>query len=127
MKRYLIALNVVACLVILAIGADRFIAPQIALAVLGGDYQELMFRCDHAMREHFIAKQLVLEKTDERSVRNLDAAEVGLVACHDYDRLRKRMLGWGVKEAKLATLGLDAIEARATDIRTFVRIHEIRY
>ena len=54
-------------------------------------------------------------------------AEIGLTTCHDYDKLRKKMIGWGVKENELASLGLEAIEKRATDVRKFVEIHEIRY
>jgi len=91
------------------------------------EYKEMMFQCDHVMREHFIAKQLVLATPTEETIRNLEAAEIGLTTCHDYDKLRKKMIGWGVKENELASLGLEAIEKRATDVRKFVEIHEIRY
>ncbi len=127
MKRLLIAANLLAALVVIVWGADRYIAPMIAVAVYGDEYKEMMFQCDHVMREHFIAKQLVLATPTEETIRNLEAAEIGLTTCHDYDKLRKKMIGWGVNENKLASLGLEAIEKRATDVRTFVEIHEIRY
>ncbi len=127
MKRLLIAANLLAALVVIVWGADRYIAPMIAVAVYGDEYKEMMFQCDHVMREHFIAKQMVLAAPTEETIRNLEAAEIGLTTCHDYDKLRKKMVGWGVKENELASLGLEAIENRATDIRTFVEIHEIRY
>ena len=127
MKRLLIAANLLAALVVIVWGADRYIAPMIAVAVYGEEYKEMMFQCDHVMREHFIAKQLVLAAPTEETIRNLEAAEIGLTTCHDYDKLRKKMIGWGVKENELASLGLEAIEKRATDVRKFVEIHEIRY
>ena len=127
MKRLLIAANLLAALVVIVWGADRYIAPMIAVAVYGDEYKEKMFQCDHVMREHFIAKQLVLAAPTEETIRNLEAAEIGLTTCHDYDKLRKKMIGWGVKENELASLGLEAIEKRATDVRKFVEIHEIRY
>ena len=127
MKRLLIAANLLAALVVIVWGADRYIAPMIAVAVYGDEYKEMMFQCDHVMREHFIAKQLVLAAPTEETIRNLEAAEIGLTTRHDYDKLRKKMIGWGVKENELASLGLEAIEKRATDVRKFVEIHEIRY
>ncbi len=127
MKRLLIAANLLAALVVIVWGADRYIAPMIAVAVYGDEYKEMMFQCDHVMREHFIAKQMVLAAPTEETIRNLEAAEIGLTTCHDYDKLRKKMIGWGVKENELASLGLEVIEKRATDVRKFVEIHEIRY
>ena len=127
MKRLLLAGNLVAVLVVLAIAAERYVAPSIAEAVYGDRYKELVFQCDHVMREHFIAKQMVLASTNEETIRNLDTAEVGLTACHEYDMLRKRLRTWGVSESALARLGLVAIEERARDVRRFVEIHEIRY
>ncbi len=127
MKRLLIAVNLLAAFVVIVWGADRYIAPLIAGAVYGDEYKEMMFQCDHVMREHFIAKQLVLATPTEETIRNLEAAEIGLTTCHDYDKLRKKMIGWGVNENELASLGLEAIEKRATDVRKFVEIHEIRY
>ena len=127
MKRILIATNLLAALVIIAWGVHRFIAPVVAIAVYGDEYKELMFQCDQVMREHFIAKQMVLATPTDETIRNLEAAEIGLTACHEYDKLRKKMIGWGVTENELASIGLEAIEERATDIRKFVEIHEIRY
>ncbi len=127
MKRILLAANVLAILTVIAFGAERYLAPAIAESVYAEQYKELMFQCDHVMREHFIAKQMVLASPTEQTVRNLEAAEVGLTACHEYDKMRKKMIRWGLSENALARIGLEAIENRATDVRTFVEIHEIRY
>ena len=127
MKHLLLAGNVIAILVVLAMGIERYVAPSVAEAVYGDRYKELVFQCDHVMREHFIAKQMVLASTNEETIRNLDTAEIGLTACHEYDKLRKRLGSWGISESALARLGLEAIEKRAREVRTFVETHEIRY
>ena len=127
MKRILLAANVLAVLVVIALGAERYLVPAVAEMLYAEQYKELMFQCDHVMREHFIAKQMVLASTTEQTVRNLEAAEVGLTVCHEYDKSRKEMIRWGLSENALARIGLDAIENHATDIRMFVEIHEIRY
>ena len=127
MKRFLLAGNVLAVLVVLAFGTERYLAPQVAEAIFAERYKALMFQCDHVMREHFVAKQMVLASATEENIRNLDAAEIGLIACHEYDKMRKEMIGWGLSENALARIGLEAIEERAREVRTFVEIHEIRY
>ena len=100
---------------------------MIVEAIYAEKYKELMYQCDHVMRERFIAKQMVLASTTEQTIRNLEAAEVGLTSCHEYDKARKEMIHWGQSENALARIGLEAIEERATDIRKFVEVHEIRY
>ena len=127
MSRVVLALNLLAVLLLLAFAAERYVVPVVAKAVYAEKYKELMYQCDHVMREHFIAKQMVLSSTTEETIRNLEAAEVGLTACHEYDMARKEMIRWGLTENALARIGLEAIEERATDIRKFVEIHEIRY
>ena len=127
MKRILLVANVLAVLIVIAFGTERYLAPAIAEAAYAERYKELMFQCDHVMREHFVAKQMVLASATEQTVRNLEAAEVGLTACHEYDKMRKEMIRWGLSENALARIGLEAIEKHATDVRQFVEIHEIRY
>ena len=127
MKRLLVVANLLAALVIIGWGVEHFVMPRIAIAIYRGDYQARMFDCNHVMREHFIAKQMVLSEPSDETIRNLEAAEVGLTACHAYDKLRKKMIGWGVAENQLASIGLDAMEERARDVRHFVETHEIRY
>lgn len=119
--------NVVALIGIAAFLCARLIVPYAAEYAWGDDYKELVFKCDNVMRDHFIAKSKVLAKPSDESIRDLKAAEVGLFTCHDYDRLRKRLMRFGVGEARLSEMGLEAIEERAQDVREFVRTHEIRY
>ena len=127
MKRVLIGANVLAVALIVLYGAIEYAAPSAAVRLWGDKYQELMFACDQAMRDHYIAKQAVSLSADAATVKNLEAAEIALLDCHDYDKLRKRMLVWGVSENKLAAVGLEAMEGKAYELRRFVEIHEIRY
>lgn len=98
-----------------------------ASEVFAGRYQELMFKCDHAMREHFLAKARAAGNPSRETADLLAEAEVGLLDCHRYDRLRKRLLLYGLTEDDLGAIGLEAMEAKGTDIRETVRQHEIRY
>jgi len=114
-------------LIVVGWGIKEFAMPPLVAAHYEDRYAVLMFRCDQVMREHFIAKQMVLATPGDTAIRNLEAAEIGLTACHEYDVLRKTMIGLGVTENKLGEIGLRAIEAHAKDVRKFVEIHEIRY
>ena len=88
--------------------------------------QEPAFECDEVMRGHLIAKTNALRAPSEESIKGLSAAEVALLSCHDYDKLRKRLQTLGLSEGELASLGIEAIEEKAKDVRTFVETHEIR-
>ena len=119
--------NVIAVVLVFAYGIIEYVVPRIVLASHKDEYQSLMFQCDHVMREHFIAKQQVLVEPSEMAVKNLDASEVSLLTCHDYDKLRKKMLIFGVSEPQLSMVGLEVMEEKMTDVRRFVETHEIRY
>ncbi len=128
MKKHIgLAVNIVAILLVITYGMIEYVVPKAALNIWQEDYKSLMFQCDQVMREHFIAKQLVLAEPSEKAVKNLDASEVGLLNCHEYDKLRKRLLSYGVSENRLSLIGLEAIEEKTNEVRRFVEIHEIRY
>ena len=90
-------------------------------------YQELMFKCDNSMRDHFIAKQFFNNKSNEINYKKLKATEVGLLDCHEYDIMRKSFLELGISEEKLSLIGLEALEQKGNDIKSFIDIHEIEY
>jgi hypothetical protein len=126
-NRALVAGNVAAIALVIAYGAYEYGAPAIAARIWREDYKKLMFRCDHVMREHFIAKLAVESQPSEKTVKNLEAAELGLLDCHDYDKLRKRMLTWNVSADQLSQIGLEAMEEKQYELRDFVKTHEIKY
>lgn len=127
MRRLLLGANIAAISLVVVYGAVEYAAPLAATQMWGEDYKALMYKCDHVMREHYLAKQAVSLTPSDRTIRNLEAAELGLLDCHTYDKLRKKMLVWGVSESKLSEIGLEALEERAYDLQRFVEIHEIRY
>jgi hypothetical protein len=79
------------------------------------------------MREHFQAKQSVQQINDPQAQSLLDAAEIGLIVCQDYDLTQKRLMQWGLREEELSQMRLKAIEARATDLKEVIETHEIQY
>jgi hypothetical protein len=127
LSRTMVILNIVALLVIFAFGFREFVQPRIVKAVYQKRYQELMFKCDNVMREHLIAKNRMLSEPSDDSINTLKAAEIGLLECHDYDVLRKHLISLGLTDNDLAVMGLKAIEEEATDVKTFVKEHELKY
>jgi hypothetical protein len=127
MKKLLIAINLIATLSCIGIGVKLLLMPIFAESIFKEDYQTLMFKCDNVMRDHLIAKNRVIFEKSERSLQQLKAAEIGLISCHDYDRLRKRMKIWGISDNELSFIGLEAIEKNTKDIMKYVEIHEIKY
>ncbi|WP_420419842.1 TIGR03982 family His-Xaa-Ser system protein [Pacificispira sp.] len=89
-------------------------------------YGQLVFACDNAMREHLIAKHELSMRPSEESVSLLEATEVGLMDCQDYDIMRKKLIQLGLDENDLALMGLYAIEANHEALSTMVHIHEIK-
>lgn len=91
------------------------------------EYANQMFKCDHAMRENFIAKAKVLRTPNERTSKELFSTEVALLDCHEYDKFRKQLGSLGLTQDDLGQMGLKAIEAKGSNIKSLVRYHEIRY
>lgn len=123
----LTTLNILALAIIFTYAIKELAMPAIAEMIYKEDYKELVFKCDSVMRDHFIAKSQVITSPSDQAIKTLHAAEVGLLACHDYDALRKKLIGLGLSENQLSRIGLEAIEERAKDVRSFVETHEIRY
>jgi hypothetical protein len=124
---FLVVLNILAALSVIGIAAKLVAVPIIAKYAYKERYKELVFQCDEVMRGHFIAKNKALNAPSDQSIKELRAAEVSLLSCHDYDKLRKRLQTLGLSEGDLGGLGIEAIEEKAKDVRHFVETHEIRY
>jgi hypothetical protein len=107
------------------------IAPPVwkwaVISLAQSSYQEATYRCDRSMRAHLLAKQKVEANPSEQTVRALEASEIALIDCQDYDLFRKRLILFGLDENALGYMALKAIEAKATDLQEVIEIHEIRY
>jgi len=121
------ALNVIALVGVFGFLTYQFGAPVLASQFYGKKYKDLMFACDHAMRDHYIAKKSVELRPSETTIKNLEATELGLMSCHGYDKLRKKMQLLNVSSTQLEMLGLEALEEREYDLQRFVKSHEFRY
>ena len=106
----LLVLNVLAAIASIGIFIKIVGLPFYAESMFKERYMDLVFECDHSMREHMIAKNQFLVEPNDQNERILESSEVGLISCHDYDSLRKKMLVYGLSEDQLSDIGLDAIE-----------------
>lgn len=99
----------------------------VLMNVYQNEYSKLVYKCDNSMRDHFIAKAEVLKNYNEQSIENLEQTELGLVDCHEYDLLRKKLITLGLSSNELSYMGLKAIEENGEDLKKLVEIHEILY
>jgi len=119
--------NIVFLVVAIAAAGSFYLRPLVAEELWAEEYKDAMFRCDQVMREHLISKMAVEVDVSAYRIKNLQAAEIGLLDCHEYDKLRKKLIAWGNDANDLSRLGLQALEEKAYDLQRFVEIHEIRY
>ena len=101
--------------------------PILVVPIYSNEYKYLMFQCDNVMRDHLIAKNRVFYDKSENSINLLKLSEVGLISCHKYDVLRKKMKSWGITDYQLSSIGLEAIEENSKDIIKYVDTHEFKY
>lgn len=123
----IIYLNVICSMVIIFLGVKIFLAPIMGKLLWGEEYKKLAFGCDNVMREHLITKNELKTNVNKKNVQNLRSAELGLISCNDYDKIRKKLLIWGVSNRELSLLSLEAIEENTEDVRDFIKTHEFRY
>lgn len=91
------------------------------------EYSQHVYECDNAMRNHFIAKVALESNSNEQNIKKLQASELGLVYCHEYDKFRKHLISLGLSDNDLSEMGLLAIEDSRTELNQIVKEHEIRY
>jgi len=123
----IIYLNVICSMIVIFLGIKICLAPIIGKFLWGEEYKKLAFGCDNVMREHLITKNELKANVNKKNVQNLRSAELGLISCNDYDKIRKKLLIWGVSNRELSLLSLEAIEENTEDVRDFIKTHEFRY
>ena len=123
----IIYLNIFCSIIIIFLGLKIFLAPILGKIIWEEENKKLAFGCDNVMREHLITKNELKLKVNKKNVQNLRSAELGLISCHDYDILRKKLLIWGVSNRELSLLSLEAIEENTNDVRDFIKTHEFSY
>lgn len=96
-------------------------------SVFRTSFYQLTKDCDEAMRMHLLAKNRLELEPSRQAVQQLRSAELGLLACQDYDLMRKRLIRWGLDDNALSELTLEFAESRSTELRLVVETHEFRY
>ena len=79
------------------------------------------------MREHYVAKNALLENASESTLEDVSIAEIALLDCQTYDILRKKLISYGLNENDLSLISLQFIEKYSSDLIDVVEIHEINY
>lgn len=87
------------------------------------EYRKLVAECDEAMHEEAALRPRTAGAAKD-PVLSI-SAEVGLSVCHEYDKLRKRLLTLGVTEERLALHGLEALEIEQIPVSRMVNPHRI--
>ena len=112
---------IAACL--LAVVLAEYVVPFAAGFYYGADYQRLAAECDHAMHDEVALRAGTSSATKAPAL--VLSGVVGLTVCHEYDKLRKRMLTLGVTEDRLALLGLEALESELIPVARMVEPHKM--
>ncbi|MAR00831.1 MAG: TIGR03982 family His-Xaa-Ser system protein [Oceanospirillaceae bacterium] len=81
----------------------QVILPSYGYLAYKNSFMELSSKCGTAMDESWF-----ISKSGQQEI--VKSAEVHLMICHEYDKVRKTMLSLGVSENILAFLGLEALE-----------------
>ena len=96
--------------------AKFVLVPVTAYYFFKDDYMALASECANAMDESWFVDQSGSEKLEQSS-------RIHLLRCHEYDKLRKKMMIMGLGENVLAYLGLKALEVNQRTAEEFVEQH----
>lgn len=120
-------INVLAkCLIALGIFVFiliEYVRPWVAEFVYEEEYKRLTYECDNAMHDEVSIRSNPINS--ELNDRLQKSAEVGLLVCHDYDKLRKRLLILGISEDQLALYGLETLENQLIPTSRMVEPHKM--
>ena len=96
------------------------------VAIYRDQHGELTYRCDAAMRAHYLAQAQSAAYPSADNADAQHAASLALIDCQDYDIMQKRLLALGLRENELGLMRLQAIEEDAEGLANVVDAHEIR-
>jgi hypothetical protein len=112
---------IAACLLVLVLA--EYGVPFAAGFYYASEYRRLAAECDHAMHDEVTLRAGTTAATQAPAL--VLSGVVGLTVCHEYDKLRKRMLTLGVTEDRLALLGLEALESELIPVARMVEPHKM--
>ena len=119
--KFLSQIVIAACL--LTVVVFEYVRPFLADLYYRDEYRRLAAQCDQAMHDEAALRPGTIH-TEKEPLLVLSGI-VGLTICHDYDKLRKRMLILGVSEEKLALHGLEALESEQIPVSRMIEPHKL--
>ena len=107
--------------------AIHYVWPWALWNLHADEYRHLVVQCDQAMHDEVVLKDAAQTSTVSAEAARLlsVSGDVGLTICHDYDKLRKRLLIAGVSEHRLALLGLEGLEIEKIPVSRMVEPHRM--
>jgi hypothetical protein len=112
---------IAACLLVIVI--VEYVRPFVADLYYRDQYRQLVIQCDQAMHDEVALRKGTAIAASEPLLAT--SADVDLAICHEYDKLRKRLLGFGVTEEQLALRGLEALEIEQIPVSRMVDPHRM--
>ena len=112
---------IAACLLVIVV--MEYVRPFVAGAYYAPEYRELAAQCDLAMHDEAALRPGTAGAAKDPAL--VVSGMVGLTVCHEYDKLRKRMLTLGVTEDQLALYGLEALESELIPVARMIEPHKM--
>lgn len=122
-QRLVLVSTTVIALCLVTIVSMEYIVPALADWYYKDKYRELVTECDHAMHEEAALRSGTSGAAKHPSLTT--SADVALMVCHEYDKLRKKLLILGVSEDTLAYRGLEALEIEQIPVSRLVEPHRM--
>lgn len=121
--RIIFASHLIIALCLLIIVTMQYVVPFVAGRYYASEFRRLTTECDQAMHDEAVLREGTAGAAKDKALTI--SADIGLAVCHDYDKLRKRMLILGVTEERLALLGLEALEIEQIPVERMVQPHRM--
>jgi hypothetical protein len=115
--------QMVIAICLLAIVLMEYVRPFLADYYYADRYRQLVVQCDQAMHDEVALRRGSVISAGEPKLAT--SADIDLAICHDYDKLRKKLLGLGVTEDQLAFRGLEALEIEQIPVSRMVAPHRM--
>lgn len=108
---------------LLTVTLIEYVGPWLAYSIYQEEFKRLAFECDLAMHDEVAIRNLTGDGPAIEALKT--SSNIQLAICHQYDKLRKRLLIYGVSEEHLALLGLEVLETERIPVELMVDPHRM--
>ena len=123
-RRFQFWTRVITASSLLAIVIFEYVRPLAMDIIYRDEYRKLTFECDQAMHDEVALRAGSVGGSKHPSMELSGA--VGLTICHQYDKLRKKLLIAGISEDRLALIGLEALENEQIPVSRMADPHRMQ-